>query len=85
MPGTGQSALSGGEGGGRAVGSVPDQHRRGEGLASRVPSRQQLCMHCCHPLPVFSSVVPVGVRVPKPRGLGEWSGLTVGLTDGPEM
>ena len=43
MPGTGQSALSGGGGGGRAVGSVPGQHRRGEGLASRVPSGLQVC------------------------------------------
>ena len=41
MPGTGQSALSGG--GGRAVGSVPGQHRRGEGLASRVPSGLHVC------------------------------------------
>ena len=42
MPGTGQSALSGG-GGGRAVGSVPGQHWRGEALASRVPSSLQVC------------------------------------------
>ena len=42
MPGTGQSALSGG-GGGRAVGSIPGQHRRGEGLASRVPSGLLVC------------------------------------------
>ena len=35
-------------------------------------------------LSVLCSVVPVGVPLPKPRGLGEWSGPPAGLVDGPD-